>query len=376
MSGRTQLKYDPDTIVKVCQESTSMSEAARRLGVRLNTLRKIATALNCYQPNQHSRPIGYIPRHVDKKSLELYYFSNIKHIAPSNLRKILLREGIKEKRCELCNNTEWLGREIPLELHHKDGNRYNNSLDNLMILCPTCHAWITNGSNLKADTFTRTLVDSGAVAVPKSPDGKVVVRCRRNRIDSEQRTRAPRKPIEQRTCSYCGKVYTPSKNRGDYCSRACAQQASQKFDVTAEELLGMFRETPNYTKIGKQLGVTANAVKKRCKRLGIYDEVSKLIQEEKVNRCLSSCANIKDRSSYQYKITERLKARVDYYVGYTITDGVETIKYRFFDKEEVIASGMCPKVICRVCRGECASYRGLMWRREPKTEADINNMGH
>ena len=33
---------------------------------------------------------------------------------------------------------------IPLELHHKDGNRYNNQLDNLMLLCPNCHALTEN----------------------------------------------------------------------------------------------------------------------------------------------------------------------------------------------------------------------------------------
>ena len=32
-----------------------------------------------------------------------------------------------------------------LEVHHIDENRENNSLNNLMILCPTCHQGLTLG---------------------------------------------------------------------------------------------------------------------------------------------------------------------------------------------------------------------------------------
>ena len=33
-----------------------------------------------------------------------------------------------------------------MELHHIDGNRYNNELDNLQILCPNCHSLTPNHS--------------------------------------------------------------------------------------------------------------------------------------------------------------------------------------------------------------------------------------
>ena len=39
---------------------------------------------------------------------------------------------------------KWLGEPIPLELHHKDGDPFNNELDNLSILCPNCHAFTDN----------------------------------------------------------------------------------------------------------------------------------------------------------------------------------------------------------------------------------------
>lgn len=33
-----------------------------------------------------------------------------------------------------------IGKPIECQLHHKDGNKFNHSLDNLIILCPNCHS--------------------------------------------------------------------------------------------------------------------------------------------------------------------------------------------------------------------------------------------
>jgi hypothetical protein len=60
------------------------------------------------------------------------------------LKARLLSEGVKKHQCERCCNTEWLGCLIPLELHHKDGDRTNNALHNIELLCPNCHALTDN----------------------------------------------------------------------------------------------------------------------------------------------------------------------------------------------------------------------------------------
>ena len=68
---------------------------------------------------------------------------------PSTKRRKLIEEGIKEEKCEICGFSEWMGKPIPLELHHKDFNHYNNSLDNLQILCANCHMQAHNYCNFK-----------------------------------------------------------------------------------------------------------------------------------------------------------------------------------------------------------------------------------
>jgi hypothetical protein len=56
------------------------------------------------------------------------------------LRQRLIREGLKEARCEVCGLEEWMGEPIPLQLDHINGDRTDHRLENLRILCPNCHA--------------------------------------------------------------------------------------------------------------------------------------------------------------------------------------------------------------------------------------------
>lgn len=57
-----------------------------------------------------------------------------------------IRKQIKEKNllnynnCNKCGISEWNKIKINLELHHKNGNRKDNRLENLIILCPNCHS--------------------------------------------------------------------------------------------------------------------------------------------------------------------------------------------------------------------------------------------
>ena len=66
------------------------------------------------------------------------------------MAKRLLNANLKERICEHCENTLWLGNPIPLELHHINGVSSDNRLENLQLLCPNCHALTDNyrGKNI------------------------------------------------------------------------------------------------------------------------------------------------------------------------------------------------------------------------------------
>lgn len=44
-------------------------------------------------------------------------------------------------KCFKCWLSEWLWKQIPLELHHIDWDCYNNGIDNLELLCANCHTF-------------------------------------------------------------------------------------------------------------------------------------------------------------------------------------------------------------------------------------------
>lgn len=61
--------------------------------------------------------------------------------------------------CEQCKGTEWLNVPIPLELEHVDGNRRNNTRENLKLLCPNCHALTNTWRGRNINTKQKNISD-------------------------------------------------------------------------------------------------------------------------------------------------------------------------------------------------------------------------
>ena len=124
------------TIEEAIKSSKTMSEAARKLDMPFMTFKRKAGDL--YKPNQSGKGVSKksankIPLSDILEGLHPQYQSN-------KIRIRLIEEGVKEAKCECCNNTEWLGKPISLEVDHINGNSTDHRLDNLKILCPNCHA--------------------------------------------------------------------------------------------------------------------------------------------------------------------------------------------------------------------------------------------
>ena len=72
------------------------------------------------------------------------------------LKKRLLKEGLKELKCECCGLEKWQGMPIPLELHHVNGDNRDNRIENLELLCPNCHALTDNYRGLNKSAHRET----------------------------------------------------------------------------------------------------------------------------------------------------------------------------------------------------------------------------
>ena len=81
-----------------------------------------------------------VVQYLDKTRDIEEYTSNKVPMQSDKLKIRLINEGYLEPRCNMCGISRWLDGEVPLQLDHKDGNKDNNNLENLRLLCPNCHA--------------------------------------------------------------------------------------------------------------------------------------------------------------------------------------------------------------------------------------------
>ena len=183
----------------------------------------------------------YIPV---SKYLRLY--SDVEY--PPNLvtlKNKLVREGIKENKCECCGLETWLGLPVSFHLHHVDGNRRNNNIENILVLCPLCHSQTENYAGRKKGNKTKT--------APKVVKIKTVV-----------------------ICEHCKRSFIQTKEHQKYCSSDCYHKGSfggdrkttRKFDVPIDDFRKLLVEK-SMEEIGRMFGVSGNAIKKRAIKLGL-----------------------------------------------------------------------------------------------------------
>jgi DNA-binding transcriptional ArsR family regulator len=60
------------------------------------------------------------------------------------VKRRLLQEGVKARRCDECALEDWQGQPLRLDLHHVNGDRRDHRLANLRLLCPNCHSQTEN----------------------------------------------------------------------------------------------------------------------------------------------------------------------------------------------------------------------------------------
>lgn len=186
----------------------------------------------------------------------------------SKLRNRLVDDGIKERCCESCGNTEWLGFPIPLELHHINGNHFDNRLENLKMMCPTCHSLYHKYMN--NDMIQYNTEHIGISELEKELNKEV----------KEIKNIKPKVEKPKRYCLICGNEL--GRKQTKYCCYECAKKASCKRPSYDELLNIMVENEYNLTKVGRLFGVSANAIKKWCKHYNITNGSSSFIHKKKI----------------------------------------------------------------------------------------------
>lgn len=252
------MAYDieENIIREALTEWKTITGAAGSLGISYNAFARLAKKYGCFQPNQGGRGCKKVSsQSFTREDLEKV-FRGEKMLSSYHLKRRIFQFNLKEKVCEVCGLKEWQGVEIPLELHHKNGNRLDNSFENLQIVCPNCHALTEHYR--------------GANTISHKEKAKVV---KKITPTAEKPVRKPREKkvtveAEPRFCEVCNKQLSSPKQKR-FCCRKCYDVWNARNIPSEEELREAMKTHKSMLALGKAFDVSDNAVRKWLEKYNI-----------------------------------------------------------------------------------------------------------
>lgn len=143
--------FSKEELEEIVKNSKSTREVARKLGYSLNGGGTMQSLKRMYE-ELNLDTFHFTGQAWNKENYDYDGFKegNVKKNGKTIATPLIKLRG---QKCENCGITEWLGQPINLEVHHIDGDRTNNSLENLQLLCPNCHSYTTNFRKPKNKTI-------------------------------------------------------------------------------------------------------------------------------------------------------------------------------------------------------------------------------
>ena len=131
--------YTKEELENIVANSFSYREVAQKLGYQKDgggTIKSLHNMVNELSLDvSHFKGQGWNKNNYVTETLTM----NTKHKRGKNILATVLGLKHLERKCEQCGLSEWLGQDIPLQVHHINGNHNDNRLENLQVLCLNCH---------------------------------------------------------------------------------------------------------------------------------------------------------------------------------------------------------------------------------------------
>lgn len=241
-----KLYFTKEQVENAVMNSKSTKEFLIYLGMKVNNgnYRKAEDICRSYDlilPKHDSKTnFGNLKSFV-KLSDEEYFADGVLRGGQKIRTRLVKDHGIPDECLECGQLPIWNGKPLTLEVDHIDGNRFNNKLDNLRILCGHCHSQTPTYSNNRG-LSTYTYCACGV------------------RIDKKSKN-----------CRDCYKKQPPKK---------LPMEKSKPIKVPKtdyppiQELLKEISDS-SFVAVGKRLGVSDNAVRKYIERAAGKDAVPK-----------------------------------------------------------------------------------------------------
>jgi len=242
----SNVKYKKEMVEDAVKKSFCYADVIRYFGLipQAGNFKLFKNKIKKYNIDiSHFLSVGQLSKlRANNKTVKFNNKKNIFEILVENstfsttiIKKRLYEEGLKEKKCEMCGQSEdWYGKKMTLILDHINGNHFDNRIENLRILCPNCNSTL--------DTH-----------------------CSRNRKIKTRKFDS--KNINLNNC-----IHDFTKKNDSTQTEVIKILKNKKRKVDNRPLLEQLLKEVNdngYVATGKKYGVTDNSIKKWIKSYGV-----------------------------------------------------------------------------------------------------------
>lgn len=177
-----------------------------------------------------------------KKTLEEILVVDSDYLNRNQIKKRLLANGSLTYECDSCGIADWQGQSLSLHLDHINGVNNDHRLENLRLLCPNCHSQ------------TSTYAGRNKARKPRKKARK-----------PRKKASTPKPRVKKQTfCVDCGVAISCRAQRCKSCQGKFSQPTKTEWP-SVDELIVMVERT-SYSAVGRQLGVSDNAIRKRIRK--------------------------------------------------------------------------------------------------------------
>ena len=230
-------RYNKELLEIIINESNNKIECLSKLGLNphpgnYDTLKKYIKLYNIdtsHFTNNYTALNKYVDTFVKKNMNDILVENST--FNRHTLKERLYKEGYKERKCEICGQTEyWNDKKMSLILDHINGVNDDNRIENLRIVCPNCNATLDTHCRGSKYKFTE--------------EGNKIYQ-----IDSNH------------DLCKCGK----EKWKVSKTCNGCRGLSQRKVERPSKEQLLKEVEESNYCEVGRKYGVSDNTIRKWLK---------------------------------------------------------------------------------------------------------------